>query len=82
MEKKLLTIDFGTGVAQSGIMTLDDAKEMAHDEMTYTQEHVSIYSDDGQLLAISRWYGVLPTEDDDVLETFDDYGFYAEWTDM
>lgn len=74
-------IDYGTGVVQTVEGDLEAAKKAAVEGMSYTQENVKIFDEDDNLVAISRWYGVQPEEDDEVLADFGEYGFYGEWTE-
>lgn len=82
--KTAFTIDYNNGVTHEieapEIMDLDDAKEFAKKEMSYTQESVYILRD-GVKVAYSRWYGVSPEDGDDVLKVVAD-GYYANWEDL
>ncbi|RUS47854.1 hypothetical protein ELR57_07220 [Cohnella sp. AR92] len=75
----MLTIDYGTGVVHTVEGDLNEAKVAALEGMAYTQQDVRILDDNGAEILISRWYGVEPAEDDEVLTQFGSYGFYSEW---
>lgn len=49
--------------------------------LAYTQTDVKIQTEDGEDVAVLKWYGVKPEEDDVVTAQFGDYGFYGEWVD-
>ena len=72
-------IDYHTGVTEEVEGALEDAFAAAEDAMAYTQESVTIENENGNEKYISRWYGVVPEEDDEVLMQFGDYGFYTVW---
>jgi len=77
-------IDFNTGAGNENAETLEEAKKIAIDGVSYTQEPVFIYivSDgviDSKTAAILPWYGVSPREDDIVLISYGDFGFYGDW---
>ncbi len=75
-------INYGTGTGDEYVEgTLDEAKKVAEDGLSYTQTDVSIQSEDGEDVAILKWYGVQPNEDDIVTAQFGDYGFYSGWTE-
>lgn len=78
MEK--FTINYHTGVTQEiEVYDLNEAKEVAKEGISFTQENVSI-EQDGETLAVAQWYGVKPSEEDEVLETVGG-GFYQRWSD-
>ena len=72
-------INYHTGVTEEFTGTLDDAKQSALEGISYTQEHVSIELD-GEQVAVARWYGTEPEEDDEVLVNVGE-GFYQAWSD-
>lgn len=75
-------INYHTGVVHEiEAEDLAEAKQIAVEGMTYTQQKVSIEQEDGEVLATSYWFGVAPDEDDAVLARFGDYGFYQLWDD-
>ncbi len=75
-------INYRTGAGDEYIEgTLDEAKKVAEDRLSYTQQDVKIQTEDGEDVAVLRWYGVAPAEDDVVTAMFGDYGFYGEWLD-
>lgn len=79
---KKYVINYHTGVTNVvEVDSLQEAKEIAQDGMTYTQENVTIETEDGEVITKSRWYGAAPDEDDQVLMQFGDYGFYQIWID-
>lgn len=76
-------IDYGTGAGNEYVEgTLDEAKKVAEDGLSYTQTDVKVQTEDGEDVAILKWYGVQPNEDDVVTAQFGDYGFYSEWSDL
>lgn len=78
MEKYI--INYHTGVKHEvEVDDLNEAKTIAQEGISYTQENVSIEKD-GEVITIARWYGVKPAEDDDVLEVIGG-GFYQRWSD-
>lgn len=75
-------INYGTGVGNEYVDgTLEDAKKAAEQGLAYTQTDVKIQTEDGEDVAVLKWYGVQPEEDDVVTARFGDSGFYGEWTD-
>lgn len=73
-------INYGTGAGDEYIDgTLEEAKKVAEDGLAYTQEDVKIQTEEGDVVAVLRWYGVKPEDDDVVTAKFGDYGFYGEW---
>ena len=75
-------INYHTGVKDVvEVNSLEEAKQIAVEGMTYTQQKVTIEQEDGEVLATSYWFGVAPDEDDAVLARFGDYGFYQLWDD-
>ncbi len=76
-------IDYGTGAGNEYLEgTLGEAKKVAEDGLSYTQTDVKVWTEDGEDVAILKWYGVQPNEDDVVAAQFGDYGFYSEWSDL
>lgn len=76
-------INYGTGAGNEYVEgTLDEAKKVAEDGLSYTQTDVKVQTEDGDDVAILKWYGVQPNEDDVVTAQFGDYGFYSEWSDL
>lgn len=76
-------INYGTGAGNECVDgTLDEAKKAAEEGLTYTQTDVKIQTEEGDDVAVLRWYGVQPEEDDVVTTKFGDSGFYAEWLDI
>lgn len=73
-------IDYNTGVLEGHNGTLETAKESAIKGMSYTSENVAITNDKGEVITTSRWYGVKPDEEDDVLVHTSE-GFYQTWDD-
>lgn len=75
-------VDFNTGVAHElELDSLMEAKTYAIEQISYTQENVRII--DGatnEELTCAAWFGVEPTEEDEVLVHIGN-GFYARWTD-
>lgn len=78
MEKFI--INYHTGVTEEvEVSSLDQAQEAAQEGMTYTQEKVTIESAEGEVLATSYWYSVQPGEDDEVVASIGEFGFYGDW---
>lgn len=77
-------INYNTGAGNETVEgTLEDAMQKAVEGLEYTQQNVNIYiadsASDDEPVAILRWYGCTPTEDDVVTCQFGDFGFYGEW---
>lgn len=76
----MLYINYGTGAGNEYVEgTLEDAKKTAEEGLSYTQEDVKIQTEDGEVVAVLKWYGVKPEEDDIVTAQFGEYGFYGDW---
>lgn len=79
MEK--FVINYHTGVTDTvEVNDLDQAKELAKEGMAYTQEKVTIETEDRVVITTAHWYSITPEEDDQVLVTVGE-GFYQTWTD-
>ncbi|GIQ63692.1 hypothetical protein PACILC2_22600 [Paenibacillus cisolokensis] len=74
-------VNFNTGAGNATAATLEEAKQIARDELAYTQQDITIETPDGEVVTTAKWYGVEPTEEDFVLERIGSYGFYQLWTD-
>lgn len=73
-------INYGTGAGNEYVEgPLEDAKKTAEEGLSYTQEDVKIQTEDGEVVAVLKWYGVKPEEDDIVTAQFGEYGFYGDW---
>jgi hypothetical protein len=80
----IYVINYQTGIKDEVDMEdLEEVKEFAEERMAYTKENVTIETEEGEVLSISRWYGVSPDEEDEdsILLTFGEYGFYQKWVD-
>lgn len=76
-------INYCTGAGNEYVVgTLEDAKKTAEESLSYTQEDVRIQTEDGEDVAVLKWYGTTPAEDDIVTARFGDSGFYGEWWDI
>lgn len=74
-------INYHTGVTEEvEVKDLNEAKDLAQEGMSYTQEKVTIESSDGKVITTAYWYGVEPDEDDAVLVNVGE-GFYQQWSD-
>jgi len=75
------------GVFQKNIKvdSLEEAKEIALEEMNYTGNSVIIKDEHGGEITRSIWFGVVPSESELenglVLEQFGDFGYYQIWVD-
>lgn len=73
-------INYHTG---AGDVTFDgteeQAKAKADEGISYTQQDVTIESDEGRY--IRRWYGSTASDEDEINDIikFGDSGFYDEW---
>lgn len=81
---KNLIINFNNGFTiDVEVEDLNEAKGIAEEQMSYTQQNVSIETEDEQVLAVSRWYGYEPSEEEKedgiVLVEFGNSGFYGIW---
>ena len=76
------TADYCNGIRQpidkAGI---EEALQEIEKNMAYTQADIKVYDDNGDIVALSKWYGVEPSEDDIPLATFGTFGFYDSWID-
>jgi uncharacterized membrane protein YdfJ with MMPL/SSD domain len=80
MEKYM--VNYGTGAGNSYHATIDEAKAAAKDGMTYTQQSVKIIdTDTDDVVSVSRWWSVAPTDESDVLCQIGSFGYYADWQD-
>lgn len=80
----MYTVNFNTGVGNVEVATLEEAKQVAVDLMTYTQRDITIETEDGEVIATARWYGVKPSEEDyeaGIVLAEIGGGFYARWDD-
>jgi hypothetical protein len=72
-------IDYGTGAGNEWVTgTLEDAKKVAAEGVSYTQTDAVIL-EDGEEVARLFWTGGLPDDDIDEVVRFGDFGFYS-WT--
>lgn len=79
MEKFI--INYHTGITDEvEVYDLDEAKKIAKEGIAYTQENITIETVEGEVLTTSRWYGVSPEDDYQVLEIIGG-GFYQVWDD-
>lgn len=76
-------INYHTGAGNFSFEgSLEEAKEEARKGIAYTQAEVTIEDEEtGEIISESRWYGVEPSEDDEILEQYDKFGFYENWRD-
>lgn len=72
-------IDYKTGITKEVEGTLEKAFSVAEEGMAYTQQSVTIKSEDDSDVYISRWWGMPPEETEPILFGFGDYGFYSPW---
>lgn len=80
---KRYIINYHTGAGNLEVETDDiqHVKEVAKNGITYTQENVTIEDVEGNVLFVSRWYGIHPEEYDRPLAIFGN-GFYEEWIEF
>lgn len=75
-------IAYHTGCGDFAVTgTLQQAKRAAVRNAAYTQRDMSILSEDGEEVAVVRWYGLAAGEDCPPLVSFGDFGHYAQWND-
>ena len=85
--KKFL-INFGTGAGEEYAETLEEAKEIAEENATYTQCSITIEipsnddEEENKVVAKLPWWSVQPGEDDEVTVDFGNFGFYGEWEEF
>lgn len=79
-------IMYGTGAGDEVFNgSLEDAMKIAEEGTSYTQNSVAICVKDEneesgyKTVAILPWYGVEPSEDDEVVVQFGDLGYYGAW---
>lgn len=76
-------VKFGTGAGDLEIEgTLEEAKKITEERLTYTQKLVKIENEDGEEVSFLPWCSEAPDEDEIVTAQFGDWGFYSEWHDM
>lgn len=80
-------IDYGTGVKEIVIGTLEDAKRAADEGASYTQMSIMILDKEEKMVAVRKWYGVEFNPDlfedgkyADVI-CFGDFGYFDEWSE-
>lgn len=79
-------IMYGTGTGDEVFNgSLEDAMKIAEEGTSYTQNSVAICVKDEneesgyKTIAILPWWGVAPSENDEVVIQFGDYGYYGKW---
>lgn len=80
MEKYFINYHTDAGDQVVEVYDLDEAKRIAKEGIAYTQSPITIELMDGQVITESRWWGVEPEEDSDVLEIIGG-GYYQTWSD-
>lgn len=83
-EMETYVIDYGLGNTEEvTVIDVEKAKELAHEGMGYTQRSVWIRDTNGTDVAVSHWYGTVPSDEDEdgVLCKIGD-GHYANWWDL
>lgn len=76
-------INYGTGAGNEWMEgTLEEAKQTADQEISYTECSVSIYDENMNFVCKRKWYDCL-TDIDDCIDPiqFGDYGFFDDWCD-
>lgn len=76
-------IDYGTGIiVRIEAEDLNEVKDIAYENISYTQQDVSIKDADENVIATSEWHGVAPDVDgdDDILCIIGN-GHYLLWDD-
>lgn len=71
----MYTINYNNGIKAWWDVDLEMAMEIADDGASYTQSNITI-EEDGDIVAIRRWYGV-PDNESDI--NFGEYGHYSDW---
>lgn len=62
--------------------SLEEAKEVALDEATYTQADIAILDSDDTELTRSSWIPHEPTDEDECILKFEgEEGYYSNWSD-
>ena len=75
-------IDYQNGYSvEVEVATLNEAKALAEDNISYTQESISIRKD-GETISTLYWYDVEAEEHDEVIADFGIVGFYGSWKDF
>lgn len=76
-------VKFGTGAGdETGIETLEAAKEYADKQASYTKCSIIITDDNDDEVCSRKWWGVQFDESVDPSEDqilFGDFGYYADW---
>lgn len=83
MAKYFINYHTGAGNTSVDVSTIEDAKELAVDGISYTQEPVTIELEENgkenREVAYLPWYGVSACEDDFVTADYGKFGFYGAW---
>ncbi|WP_040205333.1 hypothetical protein [Neobacillus jeddahensis] len=80
MEKYFINYHTGAGNLIVEVNEIDEAKRIAEEGVAYTQTQITIETLDGEVITESRWWGVEPEEDSNVLEIIGD-GYFQTWSD-
>lgn len=75
-------VNFGTGAGNEWAETLEEAKQIAEENATYTQASIIIEDKNYNEIAKLPWWSVQPGEDDEVTVDFGNFGFYGEWEEF
>lgn len=81
MDTHTYTINYGLGIKDDGYETIQDAKDAAVTNASYSQRSINIETDQGEGVATLPWYGVEPSGEDEVTVEFGNFGFYGAWQD-
>ena len=73
----------GAGNEWVEVDSLNDAKNIADEAASYTQESITIEDEDGNELTRRTWYGYHNVDDESECENpirFGTFGFYGDWS--
>lgn len=80
-QEEIYYINYCNGIVKETCGFLEDVQQIADNNASYTQHNIIIENELGEPVAIRKWYGVKPEEEDDIIQ-FGDCGYYDHWVLM
>lgn len=79
----MFIVNFCTGAGNRTAKTIGDAKKVADDEATYTQQPIVIEDENGLMISRRDWVGCTSGIDDckNPIQ-FGTFGYYGDWMDV
>ena len=79
-------VDYNTGVGYKEVIgNLNDAMRIADDNAGFTQQHIDILDNEGEIVAHRNWNGIAydnaDVEEEDPIE-FGSSGYYSDWVEF